>query len=739
MVDAKLEAANVACGVRLPSHHARMPPKVKLIHPDQPPEPPKPRLTEEHFINRELSWLAFNSRVLDEAARSTLPVLERVKFLAITASNLDEFFMVRVGGLQLLREQGLRARDSAGLTPTQQWEQIHQHAGAFIARQYDILQQQLVPLLQEKGIRRLPIASLTPVQRTQLREYFAEHIFPVLSPVVVDDAGARAAIPALNIVLLCTVTSGDNEKRHVLLPLPANLPRHVAVPDPDAGQYLYVNLEDVVTLFICEFFPAEKVSAPARFRVSRNTDITVDDESAFDLASEMAEVLEARLKSPAIRIEIESGASREHTRIIRDLCGARTAQVYDIPGELDLRSCFQLASISGFEELKVEPWDSHLSTAITPGESIFDAIKRGDILLHHPFESFDPILALVEEAAADPNVIAIKQILYRTAKNSRIISALIRAAQAGKHVTVLVELKARFDEARNLERAADLINAGAQIIYGVAGLKTHAKVCLVMRRESGHMTRYMHFGTGNYNETTAKLYTDISLLTCRAELGADASTFFNTVTGRSRFVHFNKLSMAPYGLRERLLSMIRSETERARQGDAAEIMLKMNALEDRQMIEALYDASQAGVKIRLNVRGICCLRPGIKGISENISVVSIIDRYLEHARIFWFRQGGKPAVFIASADFMNRNLSKRVELLTPVEDKEARKRLQHILETHFADTARGRTLKSDGTWHLAHVTAAKAHRSQEQFAKEMTKRARQANESPDVLVPHTPK
>jgi polyphosphate kinase len=706
-------------------------------NPDPRPAPPKPRFTEEHFINRELSWLAFNTRVLDEAARSTLPVLERVKFLAITASNLDEFFMVRVGGLQLLREKGIRARDSAGLTPSQQWEQIHQHAAVFVTRQYEILQQQLVPLLNEKGIRRLSVADLTPAQRTHLREYFDEHIFPVLSPVVVDDAGARAAIPALNIVLLCTV-SGD-DKRHVLLPLPANLPRHVAIPDPDGGQYLYVNLEDVVTLFIGEFFPSEKVSEPARFRVSRNTDITVDDESAFDLASEMEEVLEARLQSPAIRIEIETGASRDHTRIIRDLCGAKTAQMYEVPGELDLRACFQIASISGFDELKVDSWDSHLSTSITPGESIFDAIKRSDILLHHPYESFDPVLALVEEAAADPNVIAIKQILYRTAKNSRIISALIRAAEAGKHVTVLVELKARFDEARNLERANDLINAGAQIIYGVAGLKTHAKVCLVMRRESGHMTRYMHFGTGNYNESTAKLYTDISLLTCRADYGADASAFFNTVTGRSRFVHFNKLSMAPYGLRERLLSMIRSETERARQGESAEMMLKMNALEDRQMIEALYEASQAGVKIRLNVRGICCLRPGIKGISENISVVSIIDRYLEHARIFWFRQGGKPVVFIASADFMNRNLSKRVELLTPVEDREARKRLQHILEVHFADTARGRTLKSDGTWHLAHVTAAKAVRSQEQFAKEMTKRARQANESPDVLVPHTPK
>lgn len=711
-------------------------------NPEARPTPPKLRLTEEHFINRELSWLAFNSRVLDEAARADLPVLERMKFLAITAANLDEFFMVRVGGLQLLREKGLRARDSAGLTPSQQWEQIHQQAAVFVARQYDILQQQLLPLLNETGIRRLPVGDLTPVQRTHLREYFAEHIFPVLSPVAVDDQGARAAIPALNIILLCSVTDGDNghtEKRHVLLPLPANLLRHVTVPDPEGGQHLYVNLEDVVTLFIGEFFPAEKVSAPARFRVSRNTDITVDDEGAFDLASEMEEILEKRLKTPAIRIEIETGASRDHTRIIRDLCGAKSAQVYDIPGELDLRSCFQMAGLSGFEELKVEPWDNHASTAITPGESIFDAIKRGDILLHHPFESFDPVLALVEEAAADPNVIAIKQILYRTAKNSRIISALIRAAQAGKHVTVLVELKARFDEARNLERAAELINAGAQIIYGVAGLKTHAKVCLVMRRESGHMTRYMHFGTGNYNEATSKLYTDISLLTCRTEFGADASAFFNTVTGRSRFVHFHKLSMAPYGLRERLLGMIHSETERARQGETAEIMLKMNALEDRQMIEALYAASAAGVKIRLNVRGICCLRPGIKGISDNISVVSIIDRYLEHARIFWFRQGGKPVVFIASADFMNRNLSKRVELLTPVENREARKRLQHILETHFADTARGRVLRADGTWHLPHVTAAKAVRSQELFAKEMIKRARQANEAPDVLVPHTPK
>lgn len=706
-----------------------------------PQTKPASAFTDEHFLNRELSWLAFNERVLAEAARVELPVLERVKFLAITASNLDEFFMVRVGALQLLREQGRRVKDHAGLTPTQQWEQIQQRATAFVARQYEILNDELLPLLREKGIRRLMPEDLTPAQKTHLEDYFTEHIFPVLSPIALDDATPRISAPALQIALLCSVqseTDGKRTRRLVLFTLPSNLPRHVQVPDAEGGQYAYVNLEDLLCQFIHLFFPSEKVISSARFRISRNSDISVDDESAFDLASEMEDVLEARLQSPAIRIEIEDGAPRDLVKAIRDLCGAKSAQVYTIPGELDLRAYFVIAGLSGFEELKVEPWDSQPSSQIEPGESMFDAIKRGDILLHHPHESFDPVLQLIEEAAADPDVIAIKQILYRTAKNSRIISALIRAAEAGKHVTVLVELKARFDEARNLERAEDLLNAGAQIIYGVRGLKTHAKICLVMRRETGHLMRYMHFGTGNYNEATSKLYTDISYLTCRQNYGSDASAFFNTVTGRSRFGHFERISMAPFGLRERLVSMIQSETERARQGEEAEIMLKMNALEDRKMIEALYEASQAGVKIRLNVRGICCLRPGVKGLSENISVISIIDRYLEHARIYHFRQGGRPVIFISSADFMNRNLSKRVELLVPVEEKEAKKRLTHILETHFADTSRGRILKSDGTW-TSPTTVGKTLRSQEVFAKEATKRLRQRNQAPDVLIPHTPK
>ena len=717
--------------------------KSSSANPDASPDTAvKLTLGEEHFINREMSWLAFNERVLDEAARTDLPVLERAKFLAITASNLDEFIMVRVGGLQYLKDGGRKVRDDAGLTATQQLDAIHERVKEFVARQYSILTEQLLPALKENGIRRLKPEELNPAQRTHLEEYFLEHVYPVLTPIAVDVDAPSVVVPALQIALLCSVLAEPDKpesRRLVLFTLPQNLPRQVLIPEPEAGLHSYINLEDLLEHFLHRYFPSEQVTACARFRLSRNSDIAVDDESATDLASEMEEILEARRLSPTIRIEIEDGAPRELQKVIRDMFGVRGAQNYVIPGELDLRAYFQIAGLSGFEQLKVEPWDSHSSPLIEPAESIFDAIKRQDILLHHPYETFDPVLQLVEEAASDPNVVAIKQILYRTAKNSRIISALIRAAEAGKHVTVLVELKARFDEARNLERAEELLNAGAQIIHGVRGLKTHSKICLVMRREAGHMTRYMHFGTGNYNESTSRLYTDISYLTCRQNYGADASAFFNTVTGRSRFVHFEKISMAPFGLREKLISMIKSETERARQGEEAEMMLKMNALEDREMIQALCEASCAGVKIRLAVRGICCFRPGIKGVSENIRVISVIDRYLEHSRIFYFRQGGRPAVFIASADFMTRNLSKRVELLVPIEDSAARKRLIQILEVCFSDNVQARLLGSDGRYKLLKPDGGKQVRSQEAFTKEAAKRARQRSQSPDVLVPHMPK
>lgn len=700
----------------------------------------------DQFFNRELSWLAFNERVLEEAAKDSLPVLERVKFLAITASNLDEFFMVRVGGLQFLKDANKRVRDLAGLTPTQQLAQIRERTLHFIDTQYEILNLHLRPLLRDKGIRRMMPDELTPGQRTYLHEYFNEQIFPVLSPIAVDPDEERIALPALQILLMSEVRSREEEKapetvRYVVFTLPPSLSRHVVIPDVEGAIHSYINVEDLVEMFIHQYFPQEQVHGTARFRISRNSDITLDDESAQDLAAEMEQILVARQSSSTIRLEIEeeSDVTPSLVKSIQRLCDVNSSQTYMIPGELDLRSCFGLASLPGFENLKVAPWPTSEIQEAEDAESIFDLIREDDLLLHHPYESFEPVLQLVEQAAADPNVIAIKQILYRTAKNSRIISALIKAAQAGKHVTVLVELKARFDEARNLERAEDLLNAGAQIIYGVRGLKTHAKICLVLRRESGRMMRYCHFGTGNYNEATSRLYTDISYLTCRPEYGADATSFFHTVTGRSRFVHFQRISMAPFGLRERLVEMIQSETERARQGEAAEMKLKMNSLEDPQMIQELYAASKAGVKVHLCVRGICCLRPGVKGLSENIRVISIIDRYLEHGRIFWFRQGGNPVVFIASADFMNRNLSKRVELLTPIEDADARKRLEEILDTQFADTVQARDLDKDGVYLPVKTLKRKPLRSQEYFAKQAARRHRSRSQSPDLLVPHVPK
>jgi polyphosphate kinase len=698
---------------------------------------------EQRFINRELSWLAFNERVLEEAARTTLPVLERVKFLAITASNLDEFFMVRVGSLQLQKDQGIRTRDDSGLTVNQQLVMIFRRVTTFIARQYEILHTQLLPELRQHGIRRLYEGELTASQRSYLEEYFIEQIYPILTPVALDSKSTAPAIPALQIALLADVISDANKEepqRHVLFVIPPSLQRLIALPDAEAGPNVYINIEDVLALFVHHYFPSERVKALARFRISRNTDIAVDDASETDLATEMAEVLDARHRSLTLRIEIEEGAPLDLARAIRDVCGSRSAQIYAIPGELDLRVYYNIAALEGLDELKVESWESQKSLAIEPGESIFHAIQRKDILLHHPFTNFEPVIRLLEEAAADPDVVAIKQILYRTAKNSRIISALIKAAEAGKHVTVVVELKARFDEARNLDRAEDLMNAGAQIIYGVRGLKTHSKILLVMRRESGHMRRYCHFGTGNYNEVTAKNYTDISYLTCKPDYGADASAFFNTVTGRSRFQHFERLSMAPFGLRERLLALISSERERACQGEDALIMLKINSLEDHDMIEALYEASQAGVKIKLNVRGVCCLRPGVVGLSENIRVVSIIDRYLEHARIFYFKQSGSPIVFIGSADLMQRNLSKRVELLIPIDDGAAHKRLVSILETHFADNTQAHDLQSDGRYIAVKTEdGAKLVRSQEAFVKAAAKRAKIHAQSPDTLVPLMPK
>ena len=692
-------------------------------------------------INRELSWLEFNQRVLNEALRDDLPLLERVKFLAITASNMDEFFQVRVGSLMLLRRGGRKSPDPSGLTPSQQLAAIRRRVRRMIEDQYRLFNGVLCGALRDANIRLLTTEILTPTQAAQVATAFHDSISPLLTPLAVVEGESSPLVPALQLIVACRIT--DNETgaiRHALIPIPDGLNRRVQVSDGGDG-VAFVLIEDVVARHSGELFPGEEVEATVCFRVTRNGDIAVQEEDASDLAGEMEEVLAARKLSDTVRLELPKKLPRDLARIIQQVCGATATEIYRIAGPLALAGFMDLAFLPGFEALRDEDWPPQPSPDLPHGDSIFDTIGRRDVLLHHPYESFEPVMRLVEEAADDPQVVSIKQVLYRTARQSRIIDALIRAAENGKTVTVLIELKARFDEARNLLRAEELQRAGAQIVYGVKGLKTHAKICLVVRREDGRLRRYVHLGTGNYNESTARLYTDISLLSCRPEYGADASLFFNAVTGRSKLLRFQRLVPAPTAMKPRLLDLIASEAERARQGEPARILAKVNSLQDPDIIAALYQASKAGVEINLNVRGICCLKTGEAKHSKNIRVISIIDRFLEHARIFYFHQGGDPDIFIASADWMGRNLDRRVELMIPIEDSRARRRLLRILEAFFQDNTQASKILPDGSSErLRPAPGEKKFRAQEHFFKE-ARRAAKAREHERAMTfePHVPK
>ncbi|MBC7979866.1 MAG: polyphosphate kinase 1, partial [Armatimonadetes bacterium] len=680
------------------------------------------------YTNRELSWLEFNQRVLDQALREKLPLLERVKFLAISASNLDEFFQVRVGSLMLLRRSGRKTRDNSGYTPTRNLAAIRERVLKMNEDQYHLLNQTLIPQLAQKGIVLLSAAQLSDSQRAQTAITFEDNISPLLTPLAVDPNSPPPTVPALHIVLACRLHDPtDQTTRHVLIPVHENLPRRIAVTTDDETQ-AFILIEDLVATHAGRLFPGETITATTAFRVTRNGDIAVQEEEAIDLADEMEDVLTARRFADTVRLEMRAEAPRDLSRMIQTVTASTSQEIYRHAGPLGLASFMDLAFLPDFDHLRDEDWPAQNSPAITPGASMFETIAASDLLLFHPYESFDPVIRLIEEAAVDPDVIAIKQILYRTARQSRIIDALINAAENGKHVTVLVELKARFDEARNLTRADELQRAGAQIVYGVKNLKTHAKICLILRRESGHIRRYVHLATGNYNETTSRLYTDLSYLTCKAEYGNDASLLFNAVTGRSKLLRFQRLIPAPSALKPSLLDLIAGETERAKQGVPARIVGKINSLQDPEIISALYTASQAGVQIRLNVRGICCLIPGNPEFSKNIEVVSIIDRYLEHARLIYFHQGGDPQVFISSADWMTRNLEKRVELMIPIEDKSIKRRLVKILETYFQDNQNAYHILPDGSSKpLAPKKGEKPFRAQE-FFHQQAKRAAKARE-----------
>ena len=670
------------------------------------------------YFNRELGWLSFNQRVLDQASRESVPLLERVKFVAISAANLDEFFMVRVGGLKMVSEASSAITDLMGWTADQQLEKIRHRVREMNLAQSECLLQELEPLLEKKGIQRVAEKDLTEAQREYLLQLFKEEAMAALSPIAVEDKDEFPMLSGARMCMCIRLKNDVNAKigppqdmdesveevaerktdRYVLLPLGRSISRFCALPS-ETG-YRYMLIEDVISLFLSEFFGDQEILEWTSFRVTRNGDVDLDEDGRADLLMGMKEMLEARRTSECVRLEISSTASKEMKSFLREAIGVSEVDVYSIKGPLALSDYFALAGIRGFKGLKDEPWPAQPSPDFEVGKDIFETIVSGDRMLYHPYESYNPVVEFIKAAANDPNVIAIKQTLYRTSRDSEIVQALEQAAGQGKNVTVIVELKARFDEARNIFWARHLEDAGVDVLYGVRGLKTHAKVCLVVRREPSGIRRYMHFGTGNYNEATARLYSDVSLFTCDEQLGSDAVHFFNAITGLSLPQSLMKLAAAPINLRETILDLIQIEKENAERGVGGLIFAKVNSLVDKEVIDALYLASQAGVKIRLNVRGICCLVPGKKGLSENIKVISVVDRMLEHARIFHFQHGGDDLVFMSSADWMGRNLDRRIELMVPVEFPDCKSRLIRIMKAYFDDNTNATELQHNGEYEL---------------------------------------
>jgi len=683
------------------------------------------------YFNRELSWLDFNQRVLEEAKLPQAPLLERLKFLAITASNQDEFFMVRVGGLQLLRKAGKRRPDPCGLTPVAQLKAIGERVHRMVDEQYQCYTDVLEPALDAGGIHRIALDELNFEREQYLSRFFAEQVYPVLTPMKLAADQPFPVFHGLELysaVRLSPAKAGEGE-RYAVIPLGRALGRFVVLPSEQG--HAYVLIEDVVRRYVEQWFPGMEVLECRTFRVTRNADIAVREDEAGDLLSGMASILEERRFSDCVRLEIEHEVSNTMLSFLRTGLNLDGRDVFKIRGPVNLKDFMRLSALEGFDSLRVESWQSQPSAQIDRQAAMFEQIAERDILLYHPYESFDPVVRLIEEASTDPDVLAIKQVLYRTSSNSPIIAALAQAAEEGKSVTVLVELKARFDEERNIGWAQRLEQAGVQVVYGVQGLKTHAKVCVIVRRETQGIVRYVHYGTGNYNDATARLYGDISFMSCDEDLGYDASVFFNSVCGYSQPTDFRRLSMAPLNIRSRLIELIDGETERCKQGQKGMITAKMNSLVDAQLIDRLYKASQAGVRIKLNVRGICCLRPGVKGLSQNISVISIVDRYLEHARIFSFHHGGDPRVYISSADLMPRNLDRRVELLVPIDDPRSRRRLIEVLKIHLNDNVKSWTLQADGTYErTAEISGKKKKvRSQKVFYDQACEEVRAAGQT----------
>lgn len=649
----------------------------------------------EYFYNRELSWLKFNLRVLKEAMVKDTPLLERLKFIAISASNLDEFFMVRVAGLWSNFDSGVEKRDASGMSVHEQLVAISQAAHEQVRTQT----KSLIALMAEMDAVKLHfrrVKDLSELGKDWLEEYYREVVFPVLTPMAVDASRPFPFLANKTLNLAVELIKADGEHSMGLIQVPSVLDRIVEV-EPE-GKRTFVFLEDIIASHCHDLFKGCHILDMVSFRVTRDSDLDLEEDDSVDLMKEVEESLRKRKRGAAVRLEIFKTNNNRIKKFLEENLDVTEMEVYEINGPLDPTCFFKFIGMKGMWPWLYEPFVPQRPLELPDDSDLFAAIRENDILLHHPYESFDPVVKLVSDAADDPQVLAIKQTLYRVSGNSPIVAALARAAENGKQVTVLVELKARFDEENNILWARRLEKAGCHVIYGLVGLKTHAKIILIVRKEDNGIKRYLHLGTGNYNDSTAKLYTDLGLMTANDEFGSDASAFFNLLSGYSEPPVWNKLVMAPLGLREKIYALIDNEIAMVRAGRDGHIIAKMNSLIDQPVIQKLYEASAAGVHIDLIVRGICGLRTGIEGISDNITVRSIVGRQLEHSRIFWFANGGEEQLYLSSADWMPRNLNDRVELFFPVETEEHIHRIKALLDLYLRDNVGAHMMQSNGTY-----------------------------------------
>ena len=701
----------------------------------------------EYFGNRELSWLKFNDRVLSEARDRSLPLFERLKFLSITASNLDEFFMVRVASLKDQVHAGYSKTDIAGLTAKEQLKEISAQTHDLVHMQYTTLNRSLLPALAKSGMHLVVEHELLNKEQEEFVDrYFEDNVYPVLTPMAMDSSRPFPLIRNKTLNIGALISKKDKKKgkeqlEFATVQVPSVLPRVVQIPSAKKGDTTVILLEEIIERNIEKLFLSYDVVCAHPYRIMRNADLTIDEDEAEDLLVEIQKQLKKRQWGEVIRLEVQEKMDERLLKILKTEFEIKEDDIFEISGPLDLTMLMKVYGQEGFDKYRTPRYVPAPVPQFQEEKDIFKVIRQGDVFLHHPYMSFDPVVNFVRQAAKDPDVLAIKQTLYRVSGNSPIIAALAQAAENGKQVSVLVELKARFDEENNIVWAKKLEKAGCHVIYGLVGLKTHSKITLVVRREETGIRRYVHLATGNYNDSTAKLYTDCGIFTCDERFGEDATAVFNMLSGYSEPKKWNKLIVAPIWMKDRFLKLIEREAEHAKKGMPAYIVAKMNSLCDPVIMAALYYASSCGVQIHLLVRGICCLKVGIPGVSENIHVRSIVGDFLEHSRIFYFHNGGSEEIYMGSADWMPRNLDRRVEIVFPVEDEAIKKELVHVLTLEFKDNVKAHLLKNDGTYEKQDKRGKTLVNSQMEFCREATERAQKKQikkEKSRVFIPAEP-